>query len=77
MSFKSEKDKQKRNKQDCIEESQQREEEKIAVARNVNDMMKALPAARRCRIEKRAKVRMNEELSLQELRTQFLGTVKE
>ena len=38
------------------------------MARNVNDMINALPAARRRKIEKRAQVLMSEEMSLQELR---------
>ena len=38
------------------------------MARNVNDMINALPAARRLRIEKRAQVIISEEMSLQELR---------
>jgi DNA-binding XRE family transcriptional regulator len=38
------------------------------VARNVNDIISALPAARRRKIEKRARLLISEEMSLQELR---------
>jgi DNA-binding XRE family transcriptional regulator len=38
------------------------------VARNVNEIIKALPAARRRKIEKRAAVLIAEEMTLQELR---------
>ena len=38
------------------------------MARNVNDMISALPAARHRKIEKRAQALMSEEMSLQELR---------
>ncbi len=36
--------------------------------RNVNDIIKSLPASRRHKIEKRAEVLMAEEMTLQELR---------
>lgn len=38
------------------------------MARNVNEVIKSLPAARRHRIEKRAAVLLEEEMTLQELR---------
>ena len=38
------------------------------MARNVNEIIKALPAARRRKIEKRAAVLIAEEMTLQELR---------
>lgn len=38
------------------------------MARNVNEMIDALPAARRRRIEKRSRALLGEEMSLQELR---------
>jgi DNA-binding XRE family transcriptional regulator len=38
------------------------------VARNVNDIISALPAARRRKIENRARLLISEEMSLQELR---------
>ncbi len=38
------------------------------MARNVNDMISALPAARRRKIEKRARQLIAEEMTLQELR---------
>jgi DNA-binding XRE family transcriptional regulator len=38
------------------------------MARNVNDLIKALPATRRRKIEKRAHLLISEEMTLQELR---------
>ena len=38
------------------------------MARNVNDIISGLPAARRRKIEKRAHLLISEEMSLQELR---------
>jgi DNA-binding XRE family transcriptional regulator len=38
------------------------------MARNVNDLINALPAARRRKIEKRAHLLISEEMTLQELR---------
>jgi hypothetical protein len=38
------------------------------MARNVNNVIKSLPASRRRKIEKRAVARIAEELTLQELR---------
>lgn len=38
------------------------------MARNVNELIATLPAARRRRIEKRAQLLLDEEMSLQELR---------
>ncbi|MCL2660476.1 MAG: helix-turn-helix transcriptional regulator [Acidobacteriaceae bacterium] len=38
------------------------------MARNINELMKALPATRRRRIEKRARLLISEEMTLQELR---------
>lgn len=38
------------------------------MARNVNELIQALPAARRRRIERRANVLIEEEMTLQELR---------